>query len=151
MRRKEKEIQDKDEIKDVIRRATVCRLGLSVDNQPYIVPLNFGFDGECLYFHAAREGKKINMIKQNNCVCFEIEVDCEAVKAQTPCDWSMKFRSVIGFGKAALLTDGEEKRKALDAIVEHYSGKPLEYASDLVDRLSIIRVDIQTMTGKKSG
>jgi len=94
MRKKEKELQDRSEIDAVIRKADVCRLGLSVDDHPYIVPLNFGFDGECLYFHTAGAGKKIDMIRRNNIVCFEMDADCQVVRAENPCDWTMKFRSV---------------------------------------------------------
>jgi len=151
MRKKEKEIQNRTEIEAIIQKADICRLGLSVDNHPYIVPLNFGFDRDCLYFHAAREGQKIDMIRQNNCVCFELEADCEAVMAETPCDWTMRFRTVIGYGKASLVTDVNEKRRALDVIVQHYSARPVEYSSNLLERLVIIKVDIESITGKKSG
>jgi nitroimidazol reductase NimA-like FMN-containing flavoprotein (pyridoxamine 5'-phosphate oxidase superfamily) len=151
MRKKEKEIRDTAEIEAVIRKADTCRLGLSVDNQAYIVPLNFGFDGKYLYFHTAREGKKIDMIRRNNRVCFEMDVNCQMVRAENPCDWTMKFQSVIGYGKAFLLTDAEEKRRGLDAIMAHYSGRLGEYPENLLDRLAVIRVDIETMTGKQSG
>jgi nitroimidazol reductase NimA-like FMN-containing flavoprotein (pyridoxamine 5'-phosphate oxidase superfamily) len=151
MRRKEKEIHDRAEIEAVIRKADICRIGLSVDNRPYIVPLNFGFEGNCLYFHTAREGQKIDMIRQNNTVCFELDADCHVVRAENPCDYSMTYRSVIGYGTASLLTDTEEKRRALDVIMEHYSGRPGEYPEKLLDRLAIIKVDIDGMTGKRSG
>jgi uncharacterized protein len=150
MRKKEKEIRDRAEMEAVIRKAEICRLGLSVDNRPYIVPLNFGFEGNCLYFHTAREGKKIDMIRQNNTVCFELEADCEVARGQSACDWTMKFRSVIGYGKASLLTDAKKKRRALDVVMAHYSGQQEEYPEHLVDRLAIIKVEIESMTGKKS-
>ena len=68
------------------RLSILLAVTLSVDNCPYIVPLSFGFEGNCLYFHTAREGKKIDMIRQNNTVCFELEADCEVVRAESPCD-----------------------------------------------------------------
>ena len=151
MRRKEKEIQDRAEIEAVIRKADICRLGLSVDNQPYIVPLNFGFEGDCLYFHTDQVGKKIDMIRQNNSVCFELDVDCTPVRAENPCDWSMKYQSVVGYGTASFLEDPNDKRRALDVIMEHYSGRQGEYPENLLDRLAIIKVDIDSMTGKRSG
>ena len=151
MRRKEKEILDSQEIESIISKADVCRLGLSVDNNPYIVPLNFGYRDNCLYFHTPQVGKKIDMIKTNNRVCFELDIDCEVVRAENPCDWTMKFQSVIGYGRAFLLDDTEEKRRALNVIVEHYSGRVNEYNEKLVDRLVIIKVEIESMTGKKSG
>ncbi len=150
MRRKEKEVSNRDEIESIIRKADICRLGLSVDNRPYIVPLNFGYKEGCLYFHTAREGKKIDMIATNNTVCFELDVDCALVESETPCDWAMKYRSVVGYGKAFVLTDADEKMRALDIIMEHYSGKAGEYAEKRVDRLAVIKVEIESMTGKKS-
>ncbi|MBC8420174.1 MAG: pyridoxamine 5'-phosphate oxidase family protein [Desulfobacterales bacterium] len=151
MRRKEKEILDREEIESIIKKADVCRLAFSVDNRPYIVPLNFGYKEKCLYFHTASVGKKIDMLTTNNNVCFELDVDCALVKSENPCDWTMKYRSVIGHGKAFVLTDAEEKRRALDIIVEHYSGIANEYDEKRVNRLAIIKVEIQSMTGKKSG
>jgi nitroimidazol reductase NimA-like FMN-containing flavoprotein (pyridoxamine 5'-phosphate oxidase superfamily) len=151
MRRKEKEILDREEIESIISKATVCRLGLSVDTNPYIVPLNFGYKERCLYFHAAKVGKKIDMVRRNNNVCFELDVDCALVRSENPCDWTMKYRSVIGYGKASLLGGFEEKNRALDTISAHYSGHPGEYNEKLVDRLAVIKVEIESMTGKKSG
>lgn len=152
MRRKDKEIKDENTIESIIKRATVCRIGLSENNVPYIVPLIFGYKDNCLYFHSAREGKKIDMIGSNNGVCFEIDIDNEIVKGEEACGWSMKYYSVIGFGKAFLVEGFEEKREALDIIMEHYSGKlTFEYPEEAVNNAAIIKVKIERMTGKKSG
>ena len=151
MRRKEKEILDREEIESIIKKADVCRLGLSDNNIPYIVPLNFGYRDSCLYFHTPKVGKKIDMIKGNNRVCFELDINHEVVRADNPCDWNMKYQSVIGYGRAFLLEDIDEKRQALDVIIEHYSGQTGEYAEKLVDRLAVIKVQIESMTGKKAG
>ena len=138
-------------MESIISKANVCRLGLSVDNIPYIVPLNFGYRDNCLYFHTPKVGKKMDMIKTNSRVCFEMDIDHEVVRAENPCDSSMKFRSVIGYGRASLLDEIEEKRRALDIIVEHYSGQVNEYKEKMVDHLSVIKVQVESMTGKKSG
>jgi len=151
MRRKDKEIKDKDVIESIIKRATVCRIGLSENNVPYIVPLVFGYKDDCLYFHSAPEGKKIDIIKQNNNVCFELDVDCELIKSEDPCNWDMKYYSVIGFGKAFFVDDLEEKRKALNIIMEHYSDNPYQYTVNEINKVAIIKVKIDSMTGKKSG
>jgi len=151
MRRKDKEIKDKDVIESIIKRATVCRIGLSESNVPYIIPLVFGYKDNCLYFHSAPKGRKIDIIKQNNNVCFELDVDCELVKSEDPCNWDMKYYSVIGFGKAFLIDDTEGKRKALDIIMEHYSSNSHEYPVNEINKVAIIKVKIDSMTGKKSG
>jgi nitroimidazol reductase NimA-like FMN-containing flavoprotein (pyridoxamine 5'-phosphate oxidase superfamily) len=152
MRKKEKEIKDKNTMERIIQRATVCRIGLSENDKPYVVPLIFGYTDDCLYFHSAKEGKKINMMRRNNTVCFEIDVDNELVQAENACGWSMKYYSVIGFGKAFLVEDFGEKQQALDTIMEHYSGKSsFEYPENALNNTAIIKVKIESMTGKKSG
>lgn len=152
MRKKDREIKDKKLMESILERATVCRVGLSENNVPYIVPVNFGYRDNCLYFHSAKEGKKIDMIRKNNNVCFEIDVDNEIVKGKNACGWSMKYYSIIGFGKAFLVEGFEGKRKALDIIVEHYSSKSsFEYPEETVNSIAIIKVKIESMTGKKSG
>lgn len=151
MRRKDREIEDRDAMESILREATVCRVAFSVNDIPYVVPLNFGYEDGCLYFHSAPEGKKIEMIKQNRNVCFEVDIDHELVEAEKACDWTVRYRSVIGFGKAFLVDDPEEKRRALDVIVGHYSDRSYEYTSEAVSRVAIIRVEIESMTGKQSG
>lgn len=152
MRKKDKEIKDKKLIEFIMKRATVCRIGLSENNVPYIVPLSFGYKDNCLYFHSAKEGKKIDMIRRNNNACFEIDIDSEVVKGENACGWTMKYYSIIGFGRAFLIEDFEEKRKVLDIVMEHYAGKSsLEYSEQAVNNAAIIKVEIESMTGKKSG
>ena len=151
MRRKDKEIKGRNEIESIIEGATVCRVAFSENDVPYMVPVNFGYENDCMYFHSAPEGKKIEIIKQNNRVCFEVDIDQEVVRSATPCDWGMKYRSVVGFGKAFFVDDVEGKRRALNTIVEHYSGEPSDYPESAISDVAIIKVEIESMTGKKSG
>jgi nitroimidazol reductase NimA-like FMN-containing flavoprotein (pyridoxamine 5'-phosphate oxidase superfamily) len=156
MRRREKAITERAGIESVIRRADVCRLGLSDDGQPYIVPLNFGYEEGVLYFHSAPEGRKIDIIRKNPRVCFEVDVDHELVKAEAACDWSASYESVIGFGKAAIVEDDASKRQGLDVIMRHYSAADdaadcsFTYKNKVLAKMVIIRVDIESMTGKRS-
>lgn len=152
MRRKERELTEKQVLEDIIRRSPVCRLAMSVDDQPYVIPLCFGYrDGE-LYFHCAREGLKIDMVKKNSRVCFECDVDHELVVSESPCDWGMKGQSVVGIGRVSLIETGEEKQKALDLIMEHYGARgPFEYKEKGFEKVLILKVRIETMTGKKIG
>lgn len=152
MRKKEKEIKDKTIIESIIREAIVCRVGLSENDIPYIVPMNFGYKDSNLYLHSSKEGKKINIIKKNNNVCFEIDINHQIVKSETPCRFDMRYCSVIGYGNAYLVDNIDEKRKALDIIMEKYSSKsPFEYTESGINNVIIIRVEIKSMTGKKSG
>jgi nitroimidazol reductase NimA-like FMN-containing flavoprotein (pyridoxamine 5'-phosphate oxidase superfamily) len=151
MRRKEQEITDRAAIESIIAKSTVCRLALSTNDRPYIVPLCFGYADNALYFHTAREGKKIDILKKNNRVCFEVDCDHELVTDETPCKWSMKYRSVVGAGTASFIDDPESKRKALDIVMRHYAGQPSEYSPVNTDKMLIIKVEIESMTGKYSG
>ena len=151
MRRNDKEIKDLAAIETVIRDSLVCRLGLSRNDQPYVVPLCFGYRDNTLYFHSSPEGKKIEILKSNGDVCFEFDIDHEVVQDVKPCKWTMKYRSVIGYGRATLVEDLEEKRKGLDAIIEHYSGRCLDYPATAMESTTIIKVEIENMTGKTSG
>lgn len=151
MRRKDREITDIALIEDVIRNSLVCRLGMSRNDQPYVVPLCFAYSDNTLYFHSAGEGLKLEILQQNPNVCFEFDIDHEVVLAEKPCKWSMKYRSVIGFGKSSLVENLEEKKKGLDAIMQQYSDKSFEYVETAIDSTVIIKVVIESMTGKKSG
>ena len=152
MRRKDKEIQSREEILGIIERALVCRLGLCCDGVPYVVPLSFGYRDDCLYFHCAKEGKKMDMIRANPGVCFEIDIDAEVIQAEQPCDWGMGYASVIGLGTASVLEDPEEKKCGLDVIMEHYSSRPAgSYPESFLKHTAVIKVRIEEMTGKKSG
>jgi hypothetical protein len=151
MRKKEREITDPQAMESIIERAVVCPLAMADNNIPYVVPVNFGYENGCLYIHSATEGKKIDIIRQNNRVCFEVEADLEMVRGDTACKWSMRYRSVIGWGRAFLVEGSEAKRAALDIIMRHYSGGSHEYPEKNVDKVAIIRVEIDSMTGKHSG
>jgi uncharacterized protein len=151
MRKKEKEIKDIAAIEDVLRRATVCRLGLCEDNQPYVVPVCYGYKDNALYIHCGPEGKKLDIIRKNNCVSFEVDIDNKLIATDRPCKWGFNYKSVIGFGKAVLVEDAEDKRKALDIIMQQFSANTFDYPQEVVDKTIIIKVEIESMTGKQSG
>lgn len=151
MRRKDKEIKNIEEIESIIEKSNVCRIALSENNSPYIVPVCFGYEDNCLYFHSAIEGKKIEIIKKNNNICFEFDIYDGLLKSENPCDWDIKYSSVIGFGKASIVHDFDEKIKALNIIIEHYSDNPYDFQKKNIDNVTIIRIDIENITGKTSG
>ena len=155
MRRKEKEITDIEEIEDIIKKAICCRIGLVDNDEPYIVPVCFGYERNALYFHSASEGWKVELIKKNNQVCFEIDTDLEFVKSRDiekePCRCSMKYRSVIGTGRAYILESDKEKSHGLRLIMRQYSGGDFSFPKPKLDKTLVVRVDIRSITGKQSG
>jgi nitroimidazol reductase NimA-like FMN-containing flavoprotein (pyridoxamine 5'-phosphate oxidase superfamily) len=151
MRRTDKEITNRREIDTILSKATICRIGLVDNNVAYIVPLNFGYKNNCLYFHSAPIGKKIELITKNNIVCFEVDIDHEIIDSEILCEWSSKYASVIGYGKASFITDPSLKKDALNIIIDHYSpGTSYNFPTKNLHEVTIIKIEITQMTGKKS-
>jgi len=151
MRRKEKQIIDPEEMDALIRNCEICRLALALDNEPYLVPVNFGYDGEAIYLHTATSGRKIEFFETNPRVCFELEGDCELVSdPQVACRWTMHFNSVIGYGSISELVSDEEKRFGLNQIMRHYSGSDWEFADRELPPTRVWRIAIESLSGKRS-
>ncbi len=153
MRRKDKEITDRGKMEEILHKALVCRIALSENNMPYIVPVNYGYAENTLYFHSTPEGKKIQMLRSNNNVYFEVDVDARLIKdASSPCSGTMQYRSVMGKGKAFFIDDAAEKKKVLDIIMNHYlEGTEFEYEEKSFKKVLLIKIEISEMTGKISG
>jgi nitroimidazol reductase NimA-like FMN-containing flavoprotein (pyridoxamine 5'-phosphate oxidase superfamily) len=151
MRRRDKEITDRASIESIIRRSLVCRLAVSNDNQPYVVPLCFGYEDGTLYFHCAREGMKLDFLRANEAVCVEFDIDQEIVTGSQACEWGMRYRSVIAFGRASFVERPEAKRKALELLMRQYSDGSHDFPDDALSRVTIVRVEIESMTAKQSG
>lgn len=166
MRRKDREVTDIDEIRKILDEFKVCRLGLVEDGKPYIVPMNMAYDLvpvdmenglSCnklsIYFHCAKEGRKIDIIRQNPEVGFEMDREIGLVKGNTPCQYSYRYVSMIGTGTATIVEDVQEKAWALKKIMKHQTGKEFHEFSenpDLLLAVSIIRVDAHEYTCKKN-
>lgn len=152
MRRNDREISNTQEIEEIIGKADVCRIALSDNNIPYIVPMNFGYTSDpeqTLFFHCANAGKKLDMIRKNNYTCFEMDVDHLLHKAKKACDWGMRYSSIIGYGYITIVTEKETKIKGLDCIMTHYGGKEeYFYNEKVLEQTTILRLKIMEMTGK---
>jgi nitroimidazol reductase NimA-like FMN-containing flavoprotein (pyridoxamine 5'-phosphate oxidase superfamily) len=151
VRRKEKQIQDQADVEKVIRAATVCFLALCDGLEPYVIPLSFGYADGRLYFHSAGEGRKIELIRRHPLVGFALAVDVAVAAGDRACDWTMRYRSVVGRGRAVILDDAPEKIRGLDLIMAHYGGAGGDYDARRLAATRVIRLDIQAMTGKRSG
>ncbi|MDR1416886.1 MAG: pyridoxamine 5'-phosphate oxidase family protein [Prevotellaceae bacterium] len=154
MRRKDKEIADVNEKVKIIDENKVCRLALSDNDQPYIIPLNYGYSFEngalTLYFHSAREGKKLEIIKKNNRACFEVDCDGALVEGDKPCNHSYVFKSIIGTGRIMLVSTVAEKRDGLDKLVRHQTGKNEVHSFDekMVEQVIVYKMIVEEFTGK---
>jgi uncharacterized protein len=149
MRRKEKQITMTAQIEQILKQALVCRLAFVDQGMPYMVPMNFGYRDKALYFHSAKQGRKIDIIQANPRVCFEVDEVVKLNKAALACDWGLSFKSVIGTGTAQLLSTLEEKKEGLDIIMAHYSGRSFDYPDEMLAKTAVIKVTIDEMTGKQ--
>jgi uncharacterized protein len=153
MRKKEREVSDIQDIEQIIKRTDVCRVAFAENNIPYIVTMNFGYSGgekRCLWFHCAKEGRKIEMIRKNNYVCFEMDTDHLLIEGSRACDFSMKYSSIIGYGNIFIVDDPEGCRYGLNQIMSHYTGRDeFEYKDETLGRTLVLRLEIVEMTGKR--
>ena len=153
MRRSEKEIKDLDVIKVILRSARYVTLALCRDNQPYLVTLSHGYDGEknCLYFHCADQGKKLDILKVNNGVWGQAIVDLGYVQGK--CDHL--YQSVHFRGEVFFLEKNRDKKTALEVMIRQLEKNPGKVMAEQlgatsIRRVVIGRVDIKELWGKQS-
>ena len=152
MRRKDKEITDRKIIEEIISKSIVCRVAMFDEEYPYILPFNYGYHQNALYIHSALKGKKLDLIKKNNKVAFVIELPYEIITGEKSCDWTTKYKSVVGFGKIEILTSEEEKRNGLDIIMaQHGKSEGNNYSDKSIIPMLILKLTIESVTGKQSG
>jgi len=152
MRRKDKEIHQPELINTIIASARVCRLGLCRDNQPYIIPVSFGYDGVAIYFHTASEGQKIDYLAANNRACFEFEHEVAIIPHESEaCKWTFSFYSVIGFGNVEEICAARDKVRALHLIMRQYSDQKWNFDEQQLANTRLWRISIEQITGKCSG
>ncbi len=150
MRRSDRELTDRADIDDVINRARICHLALCKNSVPYVVPMNYGYADGCLYFHSAIEGRKIDILRSNNTVSFAIYVDERLATSDVACKWSTRYKSVIGEGKAFLVEELQKKEAAMAIIMRHYSDQEFTFDPVQLNKAVIIKVIIDSLSGKQS-
>lgn len=156
MRRSEFEVKDPREIRAFLEHCQVCRLALCRGDHPYLVPLSYGmaFDDTdhltTLYFHSAEEGKKLSYLSANPLVCFEMDDYVGVVPASQACGFSMRYASIIGNGRATLITKIDEKRAAFAALMAHYApGQCWEFPLPMLEKTCVFSVSVQELSFKK--
>ena len=151
MRKSNQEITEPIILEAVLKKATIIRLAMVDNGMPYLLPFNFGYSENCIYIHSAPVGKKIDVLRQNPQVCFEVEDETATVEGDIACRWSTLYRSVIGYGKVEFVTGFDEKVLALDIIMKQH-GAPAKMVFDPkeVEFIVVLKLTIESMTGKQS-
>ena len=152
MTKRELQITDEVQIRNILDTAKVLHLGLAVDNEPYVVPMNYGYTMEngklVLYLHSAQKGKKLDMMRANPKVFFEMDCDWVPFEGEKPCQYGLGYSSVMGCGKAQIVEDVEEKIKAMSALMKTQTGKDFSFNERLVSIVAVIRIDVVEYTAK---
>ena len=152
MTKRERQITDPQQIQHILDTAKVLHLGLCVDNEPYVVPMNYGYtlEGEklVLYLHSAVQGKKLDMMRANPKVFFELECDLQPFEGRLPCQYGCAYSSVMGRGEARLVDDVEEKKKAMSILMKTQTGKDFSFEDRLVSIVTVVRIDVAQYTAK---
>ena len=150
VRRKDREITDSAEMRQVLKATKYVTIALSMDNEPYLVSLNHGYDQtkNCLYFHCASEGKKLMYAKANSKVWGQAILDFGVTEE---CDYA--YTSVHFSGKISLIEDLAEKQHAIEVLVRQVSLSPEQKLSKIspekLAKTTMVRIDIEYMSGKK--
>ncbi len=157
MRRQDREITDRAEILDIIRRCRVCHVAFHGGEYPYVVPLNFGIeqrgDRLFLYFHGATEGKKIELLRRDPRVAFVMETiqGSAAAEGNIACRCSMFYESVMGEGTISLLTE-EEKPAAFRHLMRHYYGEEADefsFETSTLARTVAMQLAVSRLSAKR--
>ncbi len=154
MRQAKREITDINDLLDLLEKCQVTRLALSDNGQPYIVPMNYGYDcsdGQLrLYFHCAREGRKLDIIARNSRACFEIDAEHDLISGKQACQYSMNYASVIGCGTISIMSDERERLDGLNILMRHYSSRGSWSFDDKALGLTLVlRLDVESFAGKR--
>ena len=152
MTKRELQITDEQQIRAILDGAKVVHVGMCVDNEPYVVPMNYGYameDGRLtIYLHSAQQGKKLDMIRQNPKVFFEMDCDWVPFEGEKPCQYGLSYSSVMGRGTAAIVEDVEEKKRAMSLLMKTQTEKDFTFDDRLVSIVAVIRIDAAEYTAK---
>ena len=145
-------VTDPEQIRHILDSGKVLHLGLSVNDEPYVVPMNYGYtmeDGKLvIYLHSAVKGKKLEMIRTNPRVCFNIDCDRMPFEGRVPCQYGMVYSSILGRGTAALVEDPEDKMEAMSILMKTQTSKDFTFNERLVSIVTVIRIDVTEYTAK---
>ena len=150
--KRERQVTDPQEILRILDEAKVLQLGLSVNDEPYVVPMNYGYTMEegklTVYLHSAVKGKKLDMVRKNPKVFFSLDCDRQPFEGRVPCQYGLVYSSLMGRGIATLVEDVEEKKQAMSILMKTQTGKDFSFEDRLVSIVTVIRIDVQEYTAK---
>ena len=153
MTRREREVTEPEQIRAILDQGRIVHLGMIDGDEPYVVPMNYGYtmeDGRlCLYVHGALAGRKLDILRFNPKVFFEIDCGIEPFEGPTACHYGTAYASVMGRGRAEILTDTEEKKHGLAVLMKTQTGRDFEFQDKMAAAVSVIRITAENFTAKR--
>ena len=155
MRRSDRAVQDQQQILEIVQNCTVCRIALNTGQAPYIVPLNFGFEmtdegALNLYFHSALDGRKLDLLKADSRVGFEMDTSLNLIPANTACDYAMEFESIVGLGELMICDSEDEKQYGLSLIMRHYApNERFEFVPKMLNATTVLKLCVHDYEAKR--
>jgi nitroimidazol reductase NimA-like FMN-containing flavoprotein (pyridoxamine 5'-phosphate oxidase superfamily) len=153
IRRKERAVTDPKEIRAVLREAEYVTVAMCADGEPYLATISHGYDEErgCIYFHCAREGKKVEILRANSLVWGQALID--GGYQQGKC--AHFYRTTQFRGRVTFIEDLQEKKHALELMIKKLDSDPAmvikeQLTPDSVQKVLIGRIDIDFMSGKRA-
>lgn len=152
MTRRERQVFDINEIIKILDKSKVLHLGLVDGDEPYVVPMNYGYTMEneklTLWLHGATKGRKLDVMRANPKVFFSMECDLQPFEGDVACKYGLGYSSLMGKGKAEIIEDVEEKMNALTYLMKTQTGKDFEFNEKLASVVAIIKIDVSDYTAK---
>jgi uncharacterized protein len=151
---KHRMLTNSKEIEEIIKKCQVCHVAMvDQEGKPYLVPMNFGFTEGLIYLHSSRTGKKIDILKSNPEVCIEFSTDylLRYQNEDVACSWSMKYRSVLAYGKVTFIEDDVEKTTHLNIIMKNYTPKEFKYNPPSIREVCCWKVIVERFEGRVFG
>ncbi len=149
---REKLVTDMDEIVKILDNSKVVHVGMIDGDKPYVVPMNYGYtleDGKLtLWLHCAKRGRKLNVLRANNKVFFEMECGIQPFEGDIACRYGISYSSIMGRGTAEIVEDVEVKKAALSHLMKAQTGMDFEFEDKMASIVSIIKIDTIEFTAK---
>lgn len=154
MTRREREVTDINEIKKILDESKVLHLGMVDGDEPYVVPMNYGYTLEngklTLWLHGAKRGRKLDVMRANPKVFFEMECGITPFEGEIACKYGITYASLMGRGTAQIIDDEdiETKKSALTHLMKTQTDKHFEFEDKMAAVVCIIRIDVSEFTAK---
>ena len=147
-------ITEKKDFVEIIQHCLWCHLAMTgLDNKPYVIPMNFGFKDDVIYLHGAQHGKKIDILRQHPEVCINFTTDqiLRYQNEQVACSWSMKYRSVLCYGKAEFIDDPDEKIAAMHLVMAQYTKGEFKFNPPAIREVNVFKINVEKYEGRTYG